>query len=190
MNKRRFIVSVASAATLLAAGCSTTRSNVDSSPAAKRASIDADVVNALSRLYRQAPASRELVSEAKGVLVFPAVMSAGLIVGGSYGEGALLMRGEPVDYYKTAAGSVGLLAGAQSKALYILFMTAESLGKFRTGRGWTIGVDASIAMLETGASANVSSKTIQQPIIGYALTNSGLMANLSLDGTKFTKLDL
>jgi lipid-binding SYLF domain-containing protein len=151
-------------------------------------SIDASVDSALARLYAQDPSSRELIGKARGVLVFPTILSAGFVVGGSYGQGALRMHGRTAEYYSTAAGSVGLLAGAESKAVFLLFMTDEALDKFRASKGWTVGADASVTLVNVGANAQVDSKTAQQAIIGYVLTNGGLMANVSLEGTKITPL--
>ena len=112
------------------------------------------------------------------------------MVGGSYGEGALRIHGSNERYYKTVAGSVGLLAGAQSKSVYLLFMTQEALDKFMASNGWTVGADASVAMINVGANASADSATANQAVIGYVLTTGGLMANLSLDGTKITPLML
>ena len=188
MNKRLFLA-LGSLSIVLAA-CSTTGPSGKADPAAKRQSIDAGVNSALTKLYAQAPGSRELVAKAKGVLVFPSVVSAGFLVGGSYGEGALRSGGSTVGYYSTTAASVGLLAGADSKALFVLFMTQEALDKFQASKGWTAGADASVTLINVGAGAGVDTQTAQQPIVGYALSNAGLMANLSIDGTKFNKLDL
>jgi len=173
-------------------GCSTTTTTAAhaSDPVAKRHSIDASVDSALSRLYAQDPGSREMIGKARGVLVFPSIVAAGFVVGGSYGEGALRVRGRTAEYYSTAAGSVGLLAGAESKSVYLLFMTDEALAKFRASKGWTVGADASVTLLNVGASATVDSKTAQQEIVGYVLTNGGLMANVSLEGTKITPISI
>jgi len=99
--------------------------------------------------------------------------------------------------YGKAAGSReladkarGLLAGADSKAMYMLFMTDAALQKFESSNGWTAGADAQVTVINAGANASVDTATAQQPIIGYVLSNAGLMANLSLDGTKFSKIDL
>jgi lipid-binding SYLF domain-containing protein len=185
MIQRRTIV--LASGTILVAGCT---SAGPSDPAAKRREIDAAVDNALSQLFNKATGSRELVEKARGVLVMPKVVTAGFVVGGSYGTGALRKGGVTTAYYSVAAGSVGLLAGAESKAMFLLFMTQESLAKFESARGWTAGIDASVAIANVGAAANMDTKVAQAPIIGYVLTNAGLMANLSLDGTKFTRLDL
>jgi len=184
--KRRTLL-LATGATL-AAGCTTSGGTAD--PAAKRREIDAAADNALSELYTGAQGSRELANKARGILVFPKVVSAGFIVGGSYGEGALREGGTTSTYYSVGAGSVGLLAGAQTKSMYLLFMTQEALQKFKAGDGWTAGADASVALAEVGADARIDTKTAQAPIIGFVRSNAGFMANLSLDGTKFTKLDL
>ena len=127
-------------------------------PVAKRHSIDANVDSALARLYAQDPSSRELVGKARGVLVFPSIVSAGFVVGGSYGQGALRVHGRTTEYYSTAAGSVGLLAGAESKSVYLLFMTDEALDKFRASKGWTVGADASVTLVNVGANAQVDTQ--------------------------------
>jgi lipid-binding SYLF domain-containing protein len=172
-------------------GCSTTTSTATGdSPMAKRESIDASVDAALTKLYQQVPGSRELVAKSRGTLVFPSVLSAGFVVGGSYGEGALRRGSRTVGYYSTAAGSVGLLAGAESKSIILLFMTQEALDKFEASKGWTVGADASVTLVTVGANAQIDSKTAQQSIIGFVLTNGGLMANVSLEGTKFTRLEI
>lgn len=191
MNKRSLLA--AGLLAVLAAACTTTTSTTTTGggdPAAKRRSIDSSVDDALSKLYAQVPGSREMTGKAKGVLVFPSVVSAGFVVGGSYGQGALRTGGKTEGYYSTTAASVGLLAGGESKAVYILFMNQQSLDKFRASKGWTAGADASVTMIKVGASAAIDTQTAQQPVVGYALSNVGLMANLSIDGTKVNKLDL
>jgi lipid-binding SYLF domain-containing protein len=188
------LLAIAAAAALAVGsitGCSTTTTNATSgNPAVKRDAIDANVDAALSKLYAQDPSAREMVRKARGTLVFPSVVSAGFVVGGSYGQGALRVANRTVQYYSTTAGSVGLLAGAESKAVFLLFMTDEALAKFRASKGWTVGADASVTLLKVGASAQVDTKTAQQEIVGYVMTNGGLMANLSLDGTKITPIGM
>jgi lipid-binding SYLF domain-containing protein len=188
MQKKTFLATLGLVAML--AACSTTNPDMTTSPESKRAGIDANVTGALDKLYAQDPGARELVNKARGVLVFPSIVSAGFVVGGSYGQGELRVHGRPDGYYSTTAGSVGLLAGADSKAVYFLFMNDASLEKFRASNGWTAGADASVSVIKAGASANVDTQTATAPVIGYVLTNGGLMANLSVDGTKVSKLAL
>ncbi len=187
MHKRIFLIL---ASTLVIAACSTTRPDVATDQVSQRRSIDANVDAAMTKLAAQAPASTELVRKARGVLVFPAVISAGFIVGGSHGQGALRVGGRTEGYYSSTAVSVGLLAGADSKAVYILFMTDDALAKFRSSKGWTAGADASVSILKSGADVGIDTQTAQRPVLGYVLTNAGLMANVSVDGTKTSRLDL
>jgi len=185
--KRRSLLLIAGAGAV--AACSTPGEGA-ADPAAKRREIDAAADVALADLYASAKGSRELAAKANGILVFPKVVSAGFVVGGSYGQGVLRKGGASVGYYSVGAGSVGLLAGAQTKAMYLLFMTPDALQKFESSQGWTIGADASVVVLDAGAAASVTSDTARAPIIGFVRSTAGLMANLSLDGTKFSKLAL
>jgi lipid-binding SYLF domain-containing protein len=193
MSRRAFIA--ASLGTGLAAGGCTFTTPESEAPSpqenrAKRAEIDAAADGALERLYRQEPGSRQLVQQAKGILVFPSVFKAGFIVGGEYGEGALRVGGKTVDYYSATAGSLGLQAGGQKKAIYILFMTEPALAQFQSSSGWQVGADASVALINVGASGSVTSETAQRPVVGYVLTTGGLMIDVSLNGTKISKLSV
>jgi lipid-binding SYLF domain-containing protein len=191
MNKRVFLVAGASVAALsmLSSGC-TTSGGSSGDPAARRTAIDANVDRALSQLYEQARGSRELVASARGVLVFPSVVSAGFIVGGTHGEGALRKGGKTARFYTMSAVSAGLLAGAQSRAVYYLFMNEDALARFEASSGWTVGADASVALVNVGANAQVDTTSIRHPVIAFVLTNAGLMANVSMDGTRIAPLNI
>jgi len=190
MIHRRTLVLASSGLTLTLVGCGTATKGSDADPAAKRQQINSAVDAALSNLYAKAAGSKELADKAQGVLVIPKVVSAGFIVGGSYGQGALRKHGVTTGYYSVAEGAVGLLAGAEEKSIYMLFMSNEALQKFEASKGWTAGADASVTLVNMGAATGIDTKTAQQAIIGFVINNAGLMANLSLDGTKFNKLDL
>ncbi len=124
------------------------------------------------------------------MLIFPSVVKAGLGIGGQYGKGALRVGSRSVRYYSTAAASFGLQAGAQSRSMAFLFMTDEALTKFKNSNGWDAGGDASVAVIKTGANGAVDLKTATQPVIAVVYGNTGLMADLSLQGTKVSKLDI
>jgi lipid-binding SYLF domain-containing protein len=188
MNKQIF-VSLLAAFLLFTSGCTTTGPSLGD-PDARRRSLEAAVDDTLARLYGQAAGSEQLVGQARGVLVFPSVLEAGFLVGASRGQGALRVGGKTQSYHATTSGSFGLQAGAQTTAVFLLFMTDEALKRFQNSSGWTVGVDASVTLFAVGASAQVTTATAQQPVIGYVLSNSGLMAGISLDGTRITRLDL
>ncbi|MBY8610308.1 MULTISPECIES: BPSL1445 family SYLF domain-containing lipoprotein [Burkholderia cepacia complex] len=170
-------------------GCTTTGTfDASGHKTDKRHTIDAGVDSTLARLYTTAKGSRELVGKARGVLVFPSVIAAGIFVGGQYGEGSLRVAGSTVGYYSTTTGSIGLQIGAQSKAIIFLFMTDDALGRFRNSEGRSVGGDASVAVLKVGANGNVDTSTATAPIEAFVLTNNGLMAGVTLEGTKITRL--
>jgi lipid-binding SYLF domain-containing protein len=187
--RRNVVIAGANLALLGAVGCTTTGEG-GGDPATRRQAIDAAADNALSRLYSQQPGTKELVASARGMLVFPSFVSAGFIVGAGSGQGVLRTGGKSAGYFRMAEASAGLLAGAQSQAVFILFMTAESLKRFQDSRGWTVGADASVSMISVGANAQVTTQTARQEVIGFVMTNAGLMGNVSLNGNRVTRLDI
>lgn len=160
------------------------------SDAAKRHEIDAKVNATLSRLFETVKGSRELVAKANGVLVFPSVIKAGFVAGGEYGQGALRVGGKTVGYYSTAAASFGLQAGAQSKAVIFLFMTHDALNSFRNSKGWSVGGEGSVALVKVGANGQIDTTTATAPVQAIVLTNAGLMGDVSLSGTKVSRLKI
>jgi lipid-binding SYLF domain-containing protein len=191
-SRRNFLTAGASMVALTVmttAGCTTTSGSSSGDPATQRQAIDSAADNALTRLYAEVPGSRELVSSAKGVLVFPSFVSAGFMVGGAHGRGVMREGGKSTGYFRMTEGSFGWQIGAQSQAVFILFMTEDALKRFQASSGWTAGVDGSVAMATAGATAAVSTQTAQQPIVSYVLANAGLMAAANINGSRITRLD-
>lgn len=151
--------------------------------------IDASVSVALKRFYKQVKGAEEFARNAKGLLIMPSVKKAAFIIGGEYGEGALRIGGKNVDYYNIISGSFGLQIGAEAKDIIIAFMTKDALTGFRASKGWEAGVDGNIALITVGAGERVDTRTVKDPIVGFVFDVKGLMADISLKGAKFTKLD-
>jgi lipid-binding SYLF domain-containing protein len=151
--------------------------------------IDAKVDDALERFRAEVGGAEKLLGIAEGTLVFPDVIKAGFGIGGEYGEGALRIDGKTVDYYSTAAASIGLQIGAQEKTVIIIFTDRRALRKFRNSDGWEAGVDGSVALIKLGTGGSIDTTNIKDPIIGFVFGNKGLMYNLTLEGSKFTRLD-
>ena len=160
--------------------------NMAYAKSAKEIDISVDV--ALEEFAQDVKGGKEFLKGAKGVLVFPSVIKAGIGVGGEYGEGALRIGGRTVDYYNTAAASIGFQLGAQSKRVIIVFMENEALQKFRASEGWEAGVDGSVALITLGTGGSIDTTNIKDPIIGFVFSNKGLMYNLTLEGSKYTKI--
>ena len=150
--------------------------------------IDISVDVALEQFENDIKGGKEFLNSAKGVLVFPSVIKAGIGVGGEYGEGALRIGGKTVDYYSTAAASIGFQLGAQSKRIILVFMEDGALKKFRESKAWEAGVNGSVALIKLGAGGTIDTTKIKSPIIGFVFGNKGLMYNLTLEGSKYTKI--
>jgi lipid-binding SYLF domain-containing protein len=161
---------------------------VPGSEAKSAARIDADVRATMTDFFARVGGARELVARSAGVLVFPTVIKAGVGVGGEYGEGALITREHTVDYYNIVSASVGLQLGAQARSVIIVFMTPEGYASFRRTDGWRAGVDASVAIITVGAGGSIDTSRIASPIVGFIFDAKGLMYNLTLEGSKITRI--
>lgn len=150
--------------------------------------IDLRVTHAERRMLATVPGARELLGRAKGVLIIPGITKAGLLVGGAYGEGALKIGEATVGYYSMGAASFGFQAGVQKFDQALFFMTTGALEKFRRSSGWEMGADAEVVTIDKGMAAGLSTTTTQAPVISVTFGQEGLMAGVSLEGAKYTKL--
>jgi lipid-binding SYLF domain-containing protein len=151
--------------------------------------IDAGVDETLDRFFYNIRGAAELANKAVGILVFPSVVKAGFGIGGEYGEGALLVRRRTVGYYNTVSASIGFQLGVQARSVIIMFMTPEALDQFRATAGWKIGADASVAIITVGVGGSIDTNKITSPVIGFVLDPKGLMYNLTLEGSKISRID-
>lgn len=148
--------------------------------------IEAKVDVALKTLYASSPAAKELAGVAKGILVFPEVVKAGLVVGGQYGVGALREKDKTVGYYKTIAGSFGLQAGAQTFGYALIFITQEALDYLKKTDGWEIGTGPSVVVADKGLAGSLTTTTAKEDIYAFFFDQKGLMAGLGIQGSKIS----
>jgi lipid-binding SYLF domain-containing protein len=179
-NKFKFLCSMAIATALLAAGVAM---------AASAEKIDKDSDAAIVVFKDDVNGAEVFLNQAAGYLIFPRVIKVGIGIGGETGEGALRVGAKTVDYYRTSAGSFGFQLGAQAKSIVIAFMTQEALDKFRNSSGWKIGIDGSVALIDLGAGKTIDTGNIKDPVVGFIFGAKGLMYNLTLEGSKISKLD-
>ena len=180
MNRRHLIAAFGALAAFLFSGTVL---------AASAEKIEREVAKTLEVFQEEVKGANTFLSKAAGYLVFPKVYKVGIGVGAESGEGALRVGGTTVDYYRTTSGSIGLQLGAQAKSIVIAFMTHEALSKFRNSAGWKVGVDGSVALVDLGAGKTIDSSNVKDPVVGFIFGSKGLMYNLTLEGSKITKLD-
>lgn len=150
--------------------------------------IDKEVDAAIEKFKKEVPGGANFLPKTKGYLVFPSVIKAGLIVGGKYGEGALRIDGVTKHYYDMTAASIGFQAGAQQYTMLIAFLSDISLNNFIRSNGWEAGVDGTITVSDWGKSTDITSISYEKPIVAFIYGEKGLMASISIAGTKFRRI--
>jgi len=153
------------------------------------AELDARADEAIANFKQEVDGAEVFLGQATGYLVFPRVIKVGIGLGAETGEGVLRVRGRSAAYYRTTSGSFGLQLGAQAKSIIIAFMTNESLAKFRESSGWQVGVDGSVALIDLGAGKQINNANIKDPVVGFIFGSKGLMYNLTLEGTKISRIN-
>ena len=156
--------------------------------ASDRAGLTADGLAALHKLEASEPRARRLARRARAVLVFPKILKAGLVFGGQTGNGVLFVGGSPEGYYNLSGGSWGLQIGGQTFGFALYFMNQGALRYLRKSEGFSVGTGPSIVVVGTGAGAQVDTTTLSQDVYAFPFNQKGLMADLTLQGTKITRI--
>ena len=157
--------------------------------AATSAELSRDSHKALKALYAKIPAAKTLGAKAKAILVFPKVTKAGLVVGGQYGEGAMIENGKVIGYYNTSGASYGLQAGAQTYGYVMFFMNEKALQALDKNEGFEVGVGPSVVVMDEGMARNATTTTLTEDVYAFVFSQKGLMAGLGIQGNKISKID-
>jgi len=164
-------------------------SAMNQASAATAEDLDKDSRQALQTLYKTEPVAETLSRTAKAVLVFPNIIKAGLVFGGSYGEGELIEGSKVVDYYNSVTGSWGLQAGAQSYGYAVFLMTDKAIQYVKDTKGWEIGVGPTVVVVDEGVAKNLSTSSLKDDAYAFIFSQQGLMAGVSIEGTKISKIN-
>lgn len=156
--------------------------------AASAEDLNRSANQALQKLYRSNPVAAAMGKQASGILVFPNVVKAGLIFGGSYGEGVLLKNGNASGYYNSVSASWGLQAGAQSYGYVMFLMNDKSLSYLEASKGWEVGVGPNVVVVNDGLAKSLTSSTLTGDTYAFVFDQQGLMASLSIEGSKISRI--
>ena len=156
--------------------------------AATAEDLDKDAAQALQNLYKSRPVADVVAKKAKAILVFPKVLKAGLVFGGSYGEGVLMKGAKVTEYYNSVSASWGLQAGAESYAYFVFLMSDKAVKYLETSKGWELGVGPSLVVVNEGVAKNLSMSTLKDDAYAFISDQQGLMASLSIEGTKISRI--
>ena len=181
--RRIFLALILVAAATFSIGATSSRAN-----AATAEDLDKNAAQALQLLYKTNPIAAEISKKAKAVLVFPNIVKAGLIFGGAYGEGVLMKSSKVVDYYNSVTASWGWQAGAESYAYAVFLMSDKAANYLDKSKGWEIGVGPTVVVVNEGVAKNLSSSTLKDDAYAFIFDQQGLMASLSIEGTKISRI--
>jgi len=154
-----------------------------------KSALDAAVADTVKQFNLIDSRHQDLEDRAAAMLVFPQVTKGGIGLASEYGEGALLVHGAAVAYYSIASASVGLTAGMATHSEIILFMTRDALDKFTKSKGWSIGADTGIVVMTKGRMDDYDSYKLKRPILVFTLAERGILADVSLHGTKVNRIE-
>jgi len=156
--------------------------------AAPKDELNTDANQALAKLIKANPAAADIASKAKAVLIFPNIVKAGLVFGGAYGEGVLEQNSAPTGYYNSITASFGWQAGAQSYGYVVFLMSDKAVEYLNKTKGWEVGVGPTVVMVDAGVAKNLSSTSLKDDAYAFIFDQQGLMASLSIEGTKISKI--
>lgn len=134
-----------------------------------------------------AGAMSDLLDRARGIAAFPAVVKAGLIIGGRHGDGLVVRRNPETGawygpaFIEMTGASFGLQIGVQSTALLLVIANERGMKAFEGGR-FTLGGDVSVAVGPVGRHAEAGTDSaMEASIYSYSITK-GIFAGISLEG--------
>ncbi|MES2985221.1 MAG: lipid-binding SYLF domain-containing protein [Pseudomonadota bacterium] len=156
--------------------------------AATKEDLNKESSQALQKLIAENPTAAALSKKSKGVLIFPSIVKAGLVFGGAYGEGELLTNNKVENYYNSVTASWGLQAGAQSYGYVVFLMNDKALDYVRATHGWEVGVGPTVVVVNEGVAKNLSTSTLKDDAYAFIFDQQGLMAGVSIEGSKITKI--
>lgn len=162
---------------------------IENAKAATAADLNKEAELALDKLYRTNSVAKEISEKAEAVLVFPSIVKAGLVFGGAYGEGVLMEDGKVNHYYNSVTGSWGLQAGAQSYGYAVFLMNDKAVDYLKESHGWEVGVGPTVVVVDEGVAKNLSTSTLKEDAYAFIFDQSGLMAGVSIEGTKITEIN-
>lgn len=175
-------------ATALVAASMAPIAALDQASAATAQDLERDSDQALQNLVKSNPVAAAISRQARAVLVFPNIVKAGLVFGGAYGEGEL-KQGSKIDgYYNSVTASWGFQAGAQSYGYVVFLMSSKAVRYLHGTHGWEIGVGPTVVVVDEGVAKNLSTSTLKNDAYAFIFDQQGLMAGVSLEGTKISHI--
>lgn len=148
----------------------------------KNDTLQLDVARAIVNIKQADPGIETFFENAAGYAVFPSVGKGGVIVGGAYGKGLVIVDDKVDGHTTMTQATVGLQLGGQKFAQFIFFRDRIALEHFKRGN-FEFGAQASAVAITKGASADTN---YDKGVVIFTQAAGGLMAEGSVGGQKFT----
>ena len=165
-----------------------TFATMGSASAATTEDLNKDADQALNMLIKSNPLAADAAKKAKAILIFPSIVKAGLVFGGAYGEGVLRQENAVQGYYNSISASFGWQAGAQSYGYVVFLMSNKAIKYLHDTKGWEIGTGPTVVLVNEGVAKNLTSSTLKSDAYAFIFDQQGLMASLSIEGTKISRI--
>ena len=170
---------IAAAATAFSASALSAQADDD------KAELEMEAKQTLERCAEIVESCAAHTDAAAGVLVFPEVWKADLIVGGAGGDGVLMVDGDVQGHYDIGKASIGLQAGIDESSIVYIFRDQDALDELDDGDEWEMGAAAGATVITADANAMTATG---DPLI-YVLDAEGLNAELSVNALRIWEDD-
>jgi ElaB/YqjD/DUF883 family membrane-anchored ribosome-binding protein len=148
----------------------------------KSTSIEQEANATLRALEEKDPGLKRMLKKAYGYAVFPSVGKASLVVGGSYGKGAVFQHGKFIGYATIGQTTVGVQIGGDTFAEVILFENREAFERMKHGK-MSFAADASAVLVKAGAAA---AKGFGPGTRAFVYGKGGMLLEAAIGGQKFS----
>ena len=141
-----------------------------------------DVLNTIAHFRKEDPQLEKFFDKAIAYAVLPTIGKGAVGVGGAYGTGELIQKGEATGKVTMSQVTVGLALGGQTYSEIIFFDTKEALDSFKKGET-SFAAQTSAVLVKAGAAKDIKYK---DGVAVFSDPKEGAMAEASLGGQKFT----
>ena len=143
--------------------------------------MELDVQKAIIDIKRADPGIETFFKNAAGYAVFPSVGKGGIVIGGAYGKGLVIVDEKVIGYTSMSQATIGLQLGGQKYAQFIFFKDQTAVGHFERGN-FEFNAQASAVAVTAGASADAA---YDSGVAVFTHAAGGLMFEASIGGQRF-----
>ncbi len=143
--------------------------------------MELDVQKAIIDIKKADPGIETFFNNAAGYAVLPSVGKGGIVIGGAYGKGLVIVDEKVDGYTSMSQATIGQQLGGQKYAQFIFFKDETAVGHFQRGN-FEFNAQASAVAITAGASADAA---YDSGVAVFTHAGGGLMFEASIGGQRF-----